>query len=266
MSTTTAEPTLATPRNMRAAAEKHGKRVRAFDPTSGSLAGISVDAGDYFQIGEDDPLMSSDGCEPLQLIVEHNTSVLRDALTGRAIADDDGDELTEFGVRLDLRVKARQIAEVNDDLLLDTLISLPGVVEASGTVEPPADPVLEQWRRGELERRITTALQDDDAREFETFRSSPKQTPPETLAQLAGDVVDRYDEDRDLDEPIEALRDHFTLALPPTTPNGYDRRWIDAINVVLADRKTSTKRIEDIDDALWERFVGPMIDSIEDAI
>lgn len=93
---------------------------------------------------------------------------------------------------------------------------------------------------------------------------SPDARAHDALAQLAGDVVDRYDEDRDLDEPIEALRDHFTLALPPTTPNGYDRRWIDAINVVLADRK-ARRQIEDIDDALWERFIGPMIDSIEGA-
>lgn len=83
--------TLATPRNMRAAAVKHGKRVRAFDPSNGSLAGISVNAGDYFTLGDDESLKNSDGDE-LLLIVEHNTSVLLDALTGRAITDDEGGE------------------------------------------------------------------------------------------------------------------------------------------------------------------------------
>lgn len=79
------QPTLATPRNMHAAAEKHGKRVRAFDPSNGSLAGISVNAGDYFMLGDDESLKNSDGDE-LLLIVERNTSVLLDALTGRAVS------------------------------------------------------------------------------------------------------------------------------------------------------------------------------------
>lgn len=47
------------------------------------------------------------------------------------------------------------------------------------------------------------------------------------------------------------------------TTNGYDQRWIDAINDVLADRDVPVQ-ISDIDYGLWQSFIGPMIDCIED--
>lgn len=46
------------------------------------------------------------------------------------------------------------------------------------------------------------------------------------------------------------------------TPNGYDPKWVKAINGVLEDRD-SPVRIADIDDGLWERYIGPMVDEIE---
>lgn len=49
-----------------------------------------------------------------------------------------------------------------------------------------------------------------------------------------------------------------------STPNGYDQRWIDAINVVLDDRGREYPPITDINDALWDKFLGPMVDAIED--
>ena len=52
---------------------------------------------------------------------------------------------------------------------------------------------------------------------------------------------------------------------PTHTPNGYDVRWIDAINGVLHDREADI-RVSDINDAIWTRFIGPMIDRIEDNV
>jgi len=48
-----------------------------------------------------------------------------------------------------------------------------------------------------------------------------------------------------------------------STPNGYDPHWIAAINGVLSDRDSGV-RITDLNDELWERFIGPMCDAIED--
>src|SRR5262249_6668505 len=46
------------------------------------------------------------------------------------------------------------------------------------------------------------------------------------------------------------------------TSNGYDTRWIDAINGVLEDRDGGL-RIADLTEDLWNEFIGPMIDAIE---
>ena len=47
------------------------------------------------------------------------------------------------------------------------------------------------------------------------------------------------------------------------TPNGFDPSWIEAINGVLEDRESDV-RIKDLDDVIWERWVGPLVDTIED--
>ena len=47
------------------------------------------------------------------------------------------------------------------------------------------------------------------------------------------------------------------------TPNGYDPLWVKAINHALADRESDV-RIQDIDEHIWDTFLGPLIDSIED--
>lgn len=49
---------------------------------------------------------------------------------------------------------------------------------------------------------------------------------------------------------------------PRHTPNGYDPRWIAAINAVMEDREVD-HRITDLDDPFWDRFIGPMCDAIE---
>jgi len=46
------------------------------------------------------------------------------------------------------------------------------------------------------------------------------------------------------------------------TPNGYDPRWVGAINGVLEDRESDV-RITDLTEDLWDEFLGPMIDAIE---
>lgn len=50
---------------------------------------------------------------------------------------------------------------------------------------------------------------------------------------------------------------------PPSTPNGFDQRWIDAINNVLEDRG-SDLRIEDLMPRAWDLFLGPLVDAVED--
>jgi hypothetical protein len=47
------------------------------------------------------------------------------------------------------------------------------------------------------------------------------------------------------------------------TSLGYDNLWVFAINGVLEDRGTSV-RIDDLNGEFWDRFIGPMIDRIED--
>jgi len=52
------------------------------------------------------------------------------------------------------------------------------------------------------------------------------------------------------------------LAAPEHTPNGYDPAWITAINHALEDRDAGAE-ISDIDDGIWDKFIGPMLDDIE---
>jgi hypothetical protein len=49
-----------------------------------------------------------------------------------------------------------------------------------------------------------------------------------------------------------------------STANGYDCRWVEAINHVLESRETGIQ-IDDIDEEIWDSFLGPMIDAIEDS-
>jgi hypothetical protein len=49
----------------------------------------------------------------------------------------------------------------------------------------------------------------------------------------------------------------------PSTPNGYDWRWVEAINTVLEERGEH-ERINDVTEAFWDRFIGPMCDAITD--
>lgn len=61
---------------------------------------------------------------------------------------------------------------------------------------------------------------------------------------------------------------HGTPTQTPTsthTPNGYDPRWIAPINDAIRDRQDeSSASIEDLTDELWEEFIGPMLDRIEE--
>lgn len=47
-----------------------------------------------------------------------------------------------------------------------------------------------------------------------------------------------------------------------TTPNGYDQRWVAAINQTLKDRGHDYS-IEDINDQMWNDYIGPLLDQIE---
>jgi hypothetical protein len=47
-----------------------------------------------------------------------------------------------------------------------------------------------------------------------------------------------------------------------STPNGYDPRWVEAINGALKDRGLEI-RCTDLDFLLWKKYIGPMIDEFE---
>ncbi len=47
------------------------------------------------------------------------------------------------------------------------------------------------------------------------------------------------------------------------TSLGYDNLWVFAINGVLEDRG-SPIRINDLSGGLWDSYIGPMVDRIED--
>ncbi len=48
------------------------------------------------------------------------------------------------------------------------------------------------------------------------------------------------------------------------TSNGFSPLWIEAINQVLEDREESDIRVADLDYDIWEKFLGPLIDFVED--
>jgi len=64
--------------------------------------------------------------------------------------------------------------------------------------------------------------------------------------------------------PEAVLRRNRGLPEAPEapTPNGYDPLWVRAINHVLEDRE-SPIRIDDVTEAQWEEFIGPLVDAIE---
>jgi hypothetical protein len=47
------------------------------------------------------------------------------------------------------------------------------------------------------------------------------------------------------------------------TSDGFDPLWLVVINRVLEERG-SALCASDLDDSLWERFLGPLIDAFED--
>lgn len=92
MNATTDTHTLATPANMRRFAELHpgrdlpggghveGRRCFAYSPLTAEECG--ADAGDYWTMGEDEPLTDSQG-EPMILAVTETRVI--DALTGDVV-------------------------------------------------------------------------------------------------------------------------------------------------------------------------------------
>jgi hypothetical protein len=63
-------------------------------------------------------------------------------------------------------------------------------------------------------------------------------------------------------EAKSTVRDVFA-ALCTSTPNGFDERWIDCINEVLGGRESDIQ-IKDLEPLLYDRFIGPMCDALED--
>lgn len=79
--------TLATRRNVGILARLK-RDARVYDPVKGELA--KIDGSDlYYDLGLDEPLTTSNGCEPLQLVTVETNTLLRDALTGEIIAGEE---------------------------------------------------------------------------------------------------------------------------------------------------------------------------------
>jgi len=56
--------------------------------------------------------------------------------------------------------------------------------------------------------------------------------------------------------------DAALCGLPDTsTPNGFDWRWVDCINVVMRDRG-ELAHLRDLDASLWDLFIGPLCDAV----
>jgi hypothetical protein len=101
-----------------------------------------------------------------------------------------------------------------------------------------------------------------------------------TLEQVAREFLDEFRGEIDNDESINGgdcvdkwveYRQRFYDALieaqkpqPESTPNGYDRRWIELINDATSDRGVERQRyLIDLDDGAWERWIAPILDFIE---
>lgn len=52
------------------------------------------------------------------------------------------------------------------------------------------------------------------------------------------------------------------LAQELWTPNGFDPRWVELINGALADREVEI-RITDLSPRMWDEYIGPLLDAIE---
>jgi len=89
--------------------------------------------------------------------------------------------------------------------------------------------------------------------------------------ELAPGLRDISDEDRaeELAQLVLALAQWRSMggfapdAPPVPTPNGFDPRWVAAINQALQDRD-SIARITDLNDGVWARYIGPLIDALDD--
>jgi hypothetical protein len=109
-------------------------------------------------------------------------------------------------------------------------------------------------------------------------RCDPNNLPTRvpTLEQVVRQFLDEFRGEIDNDEPMNGgdvvdkwveYRQRFYNAIADaseSTPNGYDRRWIEAINTALEDREVE-RRIVDLDDGAWERWIAPVLDFIEHA-
>lgn len=132
------------------------------------------------------------------------------------------------------------VQATDSDLVLVTLLhSLPDPDGPSGTL----------WLRlGGLETETKRLLDREET-----------DTPADVVRRLLAIA-------ETLIEPMRRLSAAQHLAANPSTPNGYDRRWIEAINQVIVDREQTPEggQVCDFTDGGWERFVRPFVDAVED--
>jgi len=107
---------------------------------------------------------------------------------------------------------------------------------------------------------------DGDDRARRTRRDVLQQAADDVLAAIHADGNGTGDRLTALETAAARLAELTKGVIDATprrhTPNGFDPRWVDAINDALEDRD-STLRAVDLDDGVWERFLGPLIDSYE---
>lgn len=112
---------------------------------------------------------------------------------------------------------------------------------------------------------VTAAYKDvvDTPQVYETEVDADTAEDAEVVAQVACYRDNHGEPDARVTPDDYMLTDVFARPVAQHTPNGYDTRWVEAINGVLQDREEDA-RIHDIDPVLWDRFIAPMVDAITD--
>jgi len=104
----------------------------------------------------------------------------------------------------------------------------------------------------------------DGVKRFFAIGLADDEQLPESISDDGSIAIQNPPENFDHDPRFDEGGEFHKEANPTTsTPNGFDPLWIKAINEVLNDRETGLV-IKDIQQELWDRHIGPMIDAIEE--
>lgn len=126
---------LATPRNMRLfEAQNAGAHAVALDTCTNER--FSANSGDYFAMGDDEPMVSVEDRETPLVLVREPELTYRDAITGKVLGDEaNGDDEQSNAARGAAAVRAGSEADVPESEAIDTIANILHFVAQSGDVE-----------------------------------------------------------------------------------------------------------------------------------